>query len=179
LFLMYFCYGDYFKWFPMLGLHSEGAADMSWGEWWWDYLWHSTLPAACLSLFSLAGMAMYSRSSLLEVMAQDYIRTARAKGVAEINVVLKHALRNGLIPIITLFASFLPALLGGSVLVEVLFGVPGMGKLTWVSIDQKDFPTLMALIYINAIVVMLSILLSDLLYVAADPRIGFGDKGAP
>ncbi len=177
LFLMYFCYGDYFKWFPMLGLHGEGASEMDWGEWLMDYVWHSVLPVTCLSLFSLAGMAMYSRSSLLEVIGQDFIRTARAKGVSESGVILKHALRNGLIPIITLFSSFLPAMLGGSVLVEFLFGIPGMGKLSWVSIDQKDFPTLMALIYIDAIVVMFSILLSDLLYVVADPRISFGGQG--
>lgn len=177
LFLMALCYGKPFKWFPTLGLHAEGAALMTWGAWLADYAWHATLPVVCLSLFSLAGLAMYSRSSMLEVIEQDYIRTARAKGVRESTVILKHALRNGLIPIITLFSSFLPAMLGGSVLVEFLFGIPGMGRLSWASIEQKDFPTLMALIYIDAIVVMFSILLSDLLYVLVDPRISFSGKG--
>jgi peptide/nickel transport system permease protein len=176
LFLMTVCYGEPFKWFPTLGLHSEGAASMTWGPFLVDYFWHAILPVVCLSLFSLAGMAMYSRSSMLEVIGQDYIRTARAKGVAEPRVVLKHALRNALIPIITLFSSFLPAMLGGSVLIEFLFGIPGMGRLSWFSIEQKDFPTLMALIYIDAIVVMLSILLSDVLYVLVDPRISFSAK---
>jgi peptide/nickel transport system permease protein len=177
LFLMSLCYGEPFKWFPTLGLHSEGAAQLTWQPWLTDYLWHAALPVVCLSLFSLAGLAMYSRSSMLEVIEQDYIRTARAKGVSERRVILIHALRNALIPIITLFSSFLPALLGGSVLVEVLFGIPGMGRLSWASIEQKDFPTLMALIYIDAIVVMLSILLTDILYVLVDPRISFSGRG--
>ncbi len=150
---------------------------MTWSPYLADYFWHATLPVVCLSLFSLAGLAMYARSSMLDVIEQDFVRTARAKGVPEWQVILKHALRNGLIPIITLFSSFLPAMLGGSVLVEFLFGIPGMGRLSWASIEQKDFPTLMALIYIDAIVVMFSILLSDLLYVLVDPRISFSGKG--
>jgi peptide/nickel transport system permease protein len=178
LFLTTMCYGRPFKIFPSMSLHAEGAEDLPWGAWLSDYGWHSVLPVVCLSLFSLASLAMYSRSSLLDVLGQDYVRTARAKGVAERWVILKHSLRNGLIPIITLFSSSLPAMLGGSVLVEFLFGVPGMGRLSWVSIEQKDVPTLMAITYINAIVVILSILLSDLLYVAADPRISFSAKGA-
>lgn len=177
LFLLFLCYGDYLKLFPTLGLHSDGAGNLSLGPWLIDYLWHAALPVVCLSLFSLAGMSMYSRASMLEVLGQDYIRTARAKGLAERVVVLKHALRNALIPVITLFSNFLPALLGGSVLIEYLFGIPGMGRLSWASIEQKDYPTLMALIYIDAIVVMLSILLTDLLYVVADPRISFDGRG--
>jgi ABC-type dipeptide/oligopeptide/nickel transport system permease component len=177
LFLMTLCYGKPFKSFPMLALHSEGAELMDWGAWLADYVWHTVLPVVCLSLFSLAGMAMYSRSSMLDVIGQDYIRTARAKGVAESRVIFKHALRNALIPIITLFSSFLPAMLGGSVLVEFLFGIPGMGRLSLFSIEQKDFPTLMALVYIDAIVVMFSILLSDILYVFVDPRISFSSTG--
>jgi ABC-type dipeptide/oligopeptide/nickel transport system permease component len=177
LFLMWLCYGKPFKWFPTLALHSDGAASMAWWPWLTDYFWHATLPVICLSLFSLAGLAMYARSSMLDVLGQDFVRTARAKGVSEPRVILKHALRNGLIPIITLFSSFLPAMLGGSVLVEFLFGIPGMGRLSWASIEQKDFPTLMGLVYIDAIVVMFSILLSDLLYIVVDPRISFSGKG--
>lgn len=177
LFLLFFCYGDYLKLFPMLGLHSEGAEHYGFFRYLVDYLWHAFLPVTCLSLFSLAGMAMYSRTSMLDVVGQDYIRTARAKGLSEPVVVMKHGLRNALIPIITLFSGFLPAMLGGSVLIEYLFGIPGMGRLSWESIEQKDFPTLMALIYIDAIVVMISILLTDLLYVFVDPRISFSSQG--
>ena len=177
LFLLFFCYGSYLKIFPMLGLHSPGADTFGWGQYLLDYLWHAVLPVVCLSLFSLAGMAMYARTSMLDVIGQDYIRTARAKGVSRPKVILKHGLRNAMIPIITLFSGFLPAMLGGSVLIEVIFGIPGMGRLGWSSIEQKDFPTLMALIYVQAIVVMLSILLTDLLYVVVDPRISFQGQG--
>ncbi len=111
--LVFFCYGDYLKWFPMLGLHSDNAAEMTWWPYLADYLWHAVLPVICLSMFTLAAMAMYSRSAILDVISQDYIRTARAKGLAGRTVVLKHALRNALIPILTLFSSFLPAMLGG------------------------------------------------------------------
>ena len=178
LFLLYLCYGDYLKIFPMDRLHSDGAEHLGLLAWTGDYLWHAFLPVTCLSLFSLAGIAMYSRSAMLDVIHQDYVRTARAKGLSPAVVVLKHVVRNGLIPIITLFSSFLPAMLGGSVLVEFLFNIQGLGLLSFVSIEQKDFPTLMALIYIDAIVVLLSILLSDMLYVLADPRISFASQGA-
>ncbi|HOM18815.1 MAG TPA: ABC transporter permease, partial [Thermoguttaceae bacterium] len=178
LFLIFLCYGDFLKIFPSLGLHSEGAENWSFFAYLADYFWHAFLPVVCLSLFSLAGLAMYSRTAMLDVLGQDYIRTARAKGLSEGKVIFKHALRNALIPILTLFATFLPALLGGSVLVEYLFGIPGMGRLSWECIEQKDFPTLMALIYIDALVVMFSILLTDILYVAADPRISFEAQDA-
>lgn len=177
LLLLFFCYGDYLKWFPMIGLHSEGAENFSWPRYILDYLWHAFLPVMCLALFSLAGLAMYARTSMLEVISQDYIRTARAKGLPEFKVIFKHALRNALIPILTLFSAFLPALLGGSVLVEYIFGIHGMGRLSWQSIEQKDYPTLMALIYIDAIIVLVSILLTDILYVLVDPRITFSAQG--
>ncbi len=177
LLLLFFCYGDYLKWFPMIGLHSPGAEHFSWPRYLLDYLWHAFLPVMCLALFSLAGLAMYARTSMLEVISQDYIRTARAKGLSEFKVIFKHALRNALIPILTLFSNFLPALLGGSVLVEYIFGIHGMGRLSWESIEQKDYPTLMALIYIDAIIVLLSILLTDILYVLVDPRITFSARG--
>jgi peptide/nickel transport system permease protein len=178
LFLLFLCYGDYVKLFPMDGLHSDAADTFGFIHYWLDYVWHIILPVACLSLFSLAGMAMYSRTSMLDVIGQDYIRTARAKGLPEDTVIMKHALRNSLIPILTLFSNLLPAMLGGSVLIEYLFGIPGMGTLSWESIEQKDFPTLMAVIYIDAIIVMLSILLTDILYVFVDPRISFESQEA-
>jgi peptide/nickel transport system permease protein len=177
LLLLFFCYGDYLKWFPMERLHSDNAGQLRLIPYIIDYLWHAALPVICLSLFQLASMAMYSRSAMLDVISQDYIRTARAKGLPYRRIVWKHALRNSLIPIITLFASFMPALLGGSVLIEQIFGIPGLGRLSLFSILQKDFPTLMALIYIDAIVVMVSILLADILYVLADPRISFEGQG--
>ena len=177
LFLLFFCYGDYLRLFPMERLHSPGAERFGFVRYVLDYLWHAALPVVCLSLFSLAALAMYGRNAMLDVLNQDYVRTARAKGLPGRTVIFRHAFRNALIPFITLFASFLPALLGGSVLIEYLFNIPGMGRLAFVSIQLKDFPTLMALIYIDAIVVMLSILMADLLYVLADPRISFEGRG--
>jgi ABC-type dipeptide/oligopeptide/nickel transport system permease component len=177
LFLLYFCYGDYFSWFPSGGLHSDEAASMGWGAWLLDYAWHAFLPIVCLSLFSLAATAMYGRSSMLDVINQDYIRTARAKGLPPHTIVLKHVVRNGLIPILTIASSFLPAMLGGSVLIEVLFNIPGLGRLGWDAIDQKDIPTLMALLYLEALVTLFSFLVTDLLYVLVDPRISFSSRG--
>jgi peptide/nickel transport system permease protein len=177
LFLLFFAYGDYLKWFPMERLHSPGAERFGFTHFVADYLWHAVLPVTCLSLFSLAALAMYGRNAMLDVLDQDYVRTARAKGLPQRTVIVKHAFRNALIPFITLFASFIPGLLGGSVLIEYLFNISGMGRLFFVSIQLRDFPTLMALIYIDAIVVMLSILMSDLLYVVADPRISFEGRG--
>ncbi len=177
LFLVYFCYGDYLKWFPDLGLHSENADSLRFFPWLLDYFWHAFLPVVCLSLFSLAAMAMYARSSLLDVINQDYIRTARAKGVSGPVVILKHAMRNAMIPILTLFSTFLPAMLGGSVLIEFLFGIPGLGRLGLTSIEQKDYPTLMALLYVEALVTLVSFLITDFLYVVVDPRISFGGRG--
>ncbi len=186
LFLVFLCYGDYFQWlqdrvdwfpFPTQGLHSDNAQTMSWIPYLRDYLWHAILPVICLSLFSLAAIAMYSRAAILDVINQDYIRTARAKGLSGPKVILKHALRNGLIPILTLFSSFLPAMLGGSVLVEQIFDIPGLGRLGWSSILQKDYTTQMALIYVEAIVTLVSFLVTDLLYVVVDPRISFEGRG--
>jgi peptide/nickel transport system permease protein len=171
IFLTFFCFNTGI--FPMYGLRSEGHETFSLLRQAADYLWHIALPVACFSLSNLASLAMYSRASMLEVISQDYIRTARAKGLDGRTVALKHGLRNALIPVITLFSNFIPALLGGSVIIEVLFGIPGMGRLSYDSIQAKDINTVMAIIYIDALVVMFSILLSDLLYVLVDPRISF------
>lgn len=137
------------------------------------YFYNMFLPIFCMSIFGLAGLAMYARTSMLEVLNQDYVRTARAKGVPEFLVVMKHAFRNGVIPLITLFASFLPALLGGSVIIETIFGVPGMGRLAFQSIENRDYTTLLSVLYIEAIITLASLLVVDILYVAVDPRISF------
>lgn len=173
LFLTFFCFGTFLKIFPMYGLHSEGYEGFGTLRLALDYLWHIAGPLVCLSLTQIASLAMFGRSSMLDVVNQDYIRTARAKGLEGRTVILRHALRNALIPIITLFSNFIPALLGGSVIIEYLFGIPGMGRLSYDSIQAKDYNTVMAIIYLDAIIVMLSILLSDLLYVLVDPRISF------
>jgi len=175
--LMILVFSFYIDLFPMRGYVPRELAESIGGIGYiFQWVRYSFMPIVCLSIFSVAGLAMYTRTSLLEVANQDYIRTARAKGVSEFRVVMKHILRNGLIPIITLFASFLPGLLGGAIIIETLFDIPGMGKLAIDSIGFKDYTTLIAIFYIDALAVLVSLLLTDILYVTVDPRISFGSQ---
>jgi len=113
------------------------------------------------------------RASMLEVIRQDFIRTARAKGLSERLVVYRHALRNSLIPIVTLMADILPALIGGSIVIETIFGIPGMGQLSWEAVLGRDYPLLMAIFTLSAFLTLAGILLADLLYTIVDPRITY------
>jgi peptide/nickel transport system permease protein len=117
------------------------------------------------------------RTSMLEVIRQDYITTARAKGLSEQKVILKHALRNSLIPIITLLSGILPAVMGGSIIIETIFTIPGMGRLAWEAILSRDYPVIMAELTIVSFLTLFGILLSDVLYSIVDPRIAFQRKG--
>jgi peptide/nickel transport system permease protein len=159
--------------FPIVGLHSPGAEQLSWMEQLGDTAWHLILPVFVLTYGGLAFLSRFSRAQMLEVIRQDYIRTARAKGLKERTVVLKHALRNALIPLLTLMSTLLPALIGGSVIVEQIFGIPGMGHLGFEAVLSRDYPTVMAIASISAFLTLISILITDLLYVATDPRISF------
>lgn len=136
-----------------------------------DRLRHLILPSTALAVGASASIARYMRSSMLEVIHQDYIRTARAKGLSEFSVIYKHGLRNALIPIVTLFGLSLPYLLSGAVLVEIVFAWPGMGRLSVDAIFQRDYPLIMATSFIFATMVVLGNLLADLLYAVVDPRI--------
>ncbi len=138
-----------------------------------DRLWHLALPATSLALVLAAGIARYTRGSLLEVIRQDYVRTARAKGLSEPVVVLKHALRNGLIPVITLLGLYLPFLFSGTVFIESVFAWPGMGKLIVDAITQRDYPVIMAGSLIFANMVVVGNLVADILYGFVDPRIRY------
>ena len=138
-----------------------------------DRLWHLALPATSLALVLAAGIARYTRGSLLEVIRQDYVRTARAKGLSEPVVVLKHALRNGLIPVITLLGLYLPFLFSGTVFIESVFAWPGMGKLIVDAITQRDYPVIMAGSLIFANMVVVGNLVADILYGFVDPKIRY------
>jgi peptide/nickel transport system permease protein len=157
--------------FPASQMTSVGYEFMSGGEQFRDRLMHMIMPAIALGVGSAAGVARYMRGSMLEVVHQDYIRTARAKGLSERKVIFKHALRNALIPIVTLIGLYLPYLLSGSVLVETIFAWPGMGRLIVDSIFQRDYPLVMATSFIAAALVVLGNLLADVLYAVVDPRI--------
>lgn len=165
--------GDYLNWFPIVGFISDGASVLPWYGQIANVMWHLVLPVVCLTYGGFAFLSRFSRGAMLEVIRQDYIRTARAKGLSEWTVITKHALRNAMIPLITLMGTLLPALLGGSVIIEQIFSIPGMGRLSFESVLARDYPTIMAIAAIDAMLTLVSILISDLLYVAVDPRISF------
>jgi peptide/nickel transport system permease protein len=157
--------------FPASQMTSVGYEFYSTTEQITDRLMHITMPAIALGIGGAAYVARYMRSSMLEVIHQDYIRTARAKGLSERTVIFKHALRNALIPIVTLLGLYLPYLLSGSVLIETIFAWPGMGRLIVDSIFQRDYPLVMATSFVAAALVVLGNLLADVMYAVVDPRI--------
>jgi peptide/nickel transport system permease protein len=138
-----------------------------------DIAWHMVLPVASLAIQSIAGWSRYVRATMLEVMHQDYIRTARAKGLPSGRVNFRHALRNALIPVITLFGLSLPALLAGAVITETIFSWPGLGFLAVNAIGQRDYPIIMAFVLTGGIAVVFGNLLADILYGVVDPRIKY------
>ncbi|KPB05036.1 ABC transporter permease [Bacillus sp. CHD6a] len=138
-----------------------------------DRIHHLILPAFVLATADMAGLTRYTRSSMLEVLKQDYMRTARAKGLKENKVTYKHGLRNGLIPVITIFGLMLPGFIGGSVIVERIFAWPGIGMLFIDSAFQRDYPVIMALTVISAVFVVIGNLVADILYAIFDPRIEY------
>lgn len=138
-----------------------------------DRLHHLVLPSIALGVSSAASVARYMRSSMLEVIRQDYIRTARAKGLSERTVILKHALKNALLPIVTLLGLYIPFLLSGAVLVEYVFSWPGMGRTMVDAIYQRDYPLVMATTFIFAVLVVIANLIADILYAVVDPRIRY------
>jgi len=159
---------------PASQMTSAGYELMAPGEQLRDRLLHLILPSLALGLGSAAGIARYMRGSMLEVIRQDFVRTARAKGLEERVVVFKHALRNALLPIITLLGLSLPFLFSGAVLIEVIFAWPGMGRLIVDAVFQRDYPLIMATGFVIAVLVILGNLLADVLYALADPRIRAG-----
>jgi peptide/nickel transport system permease protein len=162
-----------FRLFPTGGWQSQDYADMTTLGRIADVLWHIVLPLACMTYGSLAALSRYTRAGLLDVLQADFIRTARAKGLPERIVIGKHALRNGLLPIITLLAGLLPAVLGGSVIVEFIFGIPGMGLWIVDAIYQRDYNVIMAVQLFSTLLVLFGLLFTDLGYALVDPRIRY------
>ena len=163
--------GDYFHWFPISGISALDAEKLPFGAWLKDRVWHLVLPVFCLTYGSLAYVSRQMRAGMLETIRQDYIRTARAKGLSEKVVILRHAFRNSLIPIITLLGFLLPAMLGGSVIIESIFTIPGMGLLGFEAILSRDYPVVMAISTISAFLTLLGLLLSDIAYAVVNPTI--------
>ncbi|NPC92183.1 ABC transporter permease [Bacillus sp. WMMC1349] len=155
-------------WFPTGGVMTLNA-DFSL----WDRIHHLILPAFVLATADMAGLTRYTRSSMLDVLKQDYMRTARAKGFKENRVIFKHGLRNGLLPVITIFGLMIPSFIGGAVVTEQIFSWPGLGKLFVDSAFQRDYPVIMAMTVISAVLVVLGNLIADILYAIVDPRIEY------
>jgi peptide/nickel transport system permease protein len=158
---------------PPTGITSVDYEFLSAGGKLADRLSHLVLPVATLTLALAAGVARFTRGQMLEVIRQDYIRTARAKGLPERTVIMRHALRNSMLPVITLLGLYLPFLFSGTVFVEVIFAWPGMGRVIVDAIFQRDYPLVMATSFIFAVIVVLGNLLADVLYAVADPRIRY------
>ncbi len=166
------------KWhiLPISGLHSLlGYESMTAWEKAIDWTRHLVLPVSISAVGGIAGISRFMKGSMLEVTGQDYILTARAKGLPEHTVIYKHALRNALLPIITILGLSVPGIIGGSVIFESLFAIPGIGQLMWTSVMARDYPVLMGNLVIVAVLTLLGNLLADIGYALADPRIRTGD----
>jgi peptide/nickel transport system permease protein len=156
---------------PILGTHSYGIAfpnDLAVAL---DTLWHLLIPATILAIGGIASQSRYLRATMIGTLREDYIRTARAKGMSEGTLLYKHALRNSIRPLVTGIGMLLPAMIGGSVVIETIFAYPGMGRLGYEAVLERDYPTLVALNFVVAALVLLGNLISDLLYAAVDPRV--------
>lgn len=174
---------EYAQVFPTAGLHEIGSEQMrflpSTSEagfergWLLDMLWHLALPVICLSYAGFAFLSKLTRGAVLENLRADFVRTARAKGVGDKDVLWHHVFRNSLLPLITVAAHIIPSLLAGSIIVEVIFSIPGMGKLMVQSIEFKDQEVVMTITLISGVLTLASYLVADLLYAVADPRVSY------
>ena len=173
LLLMYWT-GVANQWLPISGLHSPGYLSLDTFSQTLDMLKHLISPVFISCLSGLAGISLYVRNGMLEVLHQDFITTARSKGLGEKKVVFIHALKNAVLPLITIIGLSIPGLIGGSVIAESIFAIPGMGKLFYDSVLSRDFPVIMGILTIGAVLTLIGNLLADLGYAWADPRVRKG-----
>jgi len=156
---------------PVIDMETFGLGNTSWLRWLMDRVWHLLLPSVLGATGGIAVLSRYVRSQMMEVESQDYVRTARAKGVPEEQVHYKHALRNALLPFVTMFGLILPGLIGGSVIIESIFAWPGMGRMAYEAILARDYPIVLTVNFISAVLVLMGTFVSDVLYMVVDPRI--------
>ena len=156
---------------PVIGMETFGIADTPWMRWFMDRVWHLLLPSILGATAGIAILSRYVRSQMLEVEGQDYVRTAKAKGLPPEQVHYKHALRNALLPFVTMFGLLLPGLIGGSVIIETIFSWPGIGRMAYEAILARDYPIILTVNFISAVLVLAGTFVSDLLYMVVDPRI--------
>ncbi|MDX8377585.1 MAG: ABC transporter permease [Mariprofundales bacterium] len=158
-------------WLPISGLHDYDWQQMSWWQQLWDLVQHLLLPVIVSAIGGLAGMSRFMRTSMLEVIRADFITTARAMGIADNTIYRKHALKNALLPIITLLGLSVPGLIGGSVIIEQLFSIPGMGLLFYEAVLTRDYPLVMGITVIGAVLTLIGNMIADMSYSLVDPRI--------
>ena len=156
---------------PIIGMRTFGMENAQPAFRWMDRLWHLVVPSVMSAIAGIAILSRYVRSQMLEVVRQDYVRTARAKGLPEESVIYRHALRNALLPFVTMFGFLLPGLIGGSVIFEQIFAWPGLGRLGYEAILARDFPVILTINFIAATLTLVGTLVSDILYAVVDPRI--------
>ena len=164
-------FGVELGWLPISGLTSLDYERLGFFERVWDRTRHLIMPVSIAAITSLAGLSRYMRSSMLEAFRQDYVTTARAKGLRESTVVYKHALRNALLPVVTILGLSIPGLIGGSVIFETIFAIPGMGRLFFDSVLQRDYTVIMGVLFMGAVLTLIGNLFADLMYAAVDPRL--------
>lgn len=164
-------FGVNLGWLPISGIASFGAENWSFSAQLIDWAHHLILPILIGVTGSIAGLSRYMRSSMLEVIRQDYITTARAKGLCERKVLFHHGLKNAMLPVITILGLSIPGLIGGSVIIESLFSIPGMGKLFYDAVMMRDYPLIMGILTIGAFLTLIGNLIADLSYALVDPRL--------
>ncbi len=169
--LLMIVFGVHMGILPISGIQSLDVSEMGPFARLLDWTRHLILPVGVSAFGGMAGLSRYSRSSMLEVIRQDYIKTAKAKGLPESAVVLKHAFRNALMPIVTILGLSVPGLIGGGVIFETIFAIPGMGQLFYSSTMARDYPTIMGILVIGAVLTLFGNLVADISYAMVDPRI--------
>ncbi len=171
--IVFFAGSSYLNWFPIGGLQSERFAELTVAGKFFDRIHHFILPLLCYVLGSFTEITILMRNSMLDVINSDYVRTARAKGLSENRVIFVHALRNALIPIVTGLSGFLGFFLAGSLIIETLFSLDGVGLLSYKSLQSRDYNVIMGLVFLSSLVLLLGRFLSDLVYTWVNPRIDF------
>jgi peptide/nickel transport system permease protein len=169
--LLMILFGIYLGWLPISGIRSLNYEYLAPMDSLIDLGKHLILPVLLSAFGGLAGFSRYMRANMLEVIRQDYITTARAKGLSERVVIFKHALRNALLPVITILGLSVPGLIGGSVIFETIFAIPGMGQLFYMATMSRDYPVIMGILFIGAVLTLVGNLIADISYALADPRI--------
>jgi peptide/nickel transport system permease protein len=175
LLIMFLGGGDFLGWFPAYGVGEVSDSD-SFFSVLWTRFYHLILPMVCFTYGGLAFLYRQMRGAMINTLSQDYIRTARAKGLDEKDVLWKHAFKNSLLPIITLFANVFPLVISGAIIIENKFSIPGMGKTAIEAISARNYPMIYTIVMFSAILTMVGYLVADILYAVVDPRISYNKK---